>query len=87
MSSGALADARAISAPVGIPPHLSLSGHSKPASVLVYDHHALGHVENATRPTFCEVAKASATPVMHSGVDELDVQRRDICVQHASQAQ
>jgi hypothetical protein len=25
--------------------------------------------------------------VMHSGADELEVQRRDICAQHASQAQ
>ncbi len=27
------------------------------------------------------------TRVMHSGADELEVQRRDICAQHASQAQ
>jgi hypothetical protein len=27
------------------------------------------------------------TQVMHSGADELEVQRRDICAQHASQAQ
>ena len=27
------------------------------------------------------------TQVMHSDTDELEAQRRDICVQHASQAQ
>ena len=27
------------------------------------------------------------TRLMHSGADELEVQRRDICAQHASQAQ
>ena len=27
------------------------------------------------------------TQLMHSGADELEVQRRDICAQHASQAQ
>jgi len=31
--------------------------------------------------------KAITTGVMHSGADELEVRRRDICAQHASQAQ
>jgi hypothetical protein len=30
--------------------------------------------------------KAMTTQLMHSGPDELEVQRRDICAQHASQA-
>jgi serine/threonine protein kinase len=37
------------------------------------------------RPT--KEKKAMTTQVMHSGADELEVQRRDICAQHASQAQ
>jgi hypothetical protein len=81
------AAAGALSAPVGIPPHLSLPGHSKPESVLVHDHHALGHIEIATKPTFCEGRKAVALRVMHPGVGELELQRRYICAQHASQAQ
>ena len=59
-----------------------------PASVFVQDQHALGHIENATKrqhPT--KEKKAMTTQVMHSGADELEVQRRDICAQHASQAQ
>jgi hypothetical protein len=73
---------------IGIPPHLSLPGRSIPVSVFVYDHHALGHIENATtshRPT--KEKTAMTTQVMHSGADELEVQRRDICAQHASQEQ
>jgi hypothetical protein len=34
---------------IEIPPHLSLSAHSIPASLFVYGHHALGHGENATK--------------------------------------
>jgi len=39
---------------------------------------------DAKRPTEGE---AMTTQVMHSGADELGVQRRDICAQHASQGQ
>ena len=56
--------------------------------LVVEDHHSLGHIENATKsqhPT--KEKKAMTTQVMHSGADELEVQRRDICAQHASQAQ
>jgi len=77
-----------ISESIGIPPHLSLPGRSIPASVFVHDHHALGLIENATKsqhPT--KEKKAMTTHVMHSGADELEAQRRDICAQHASQAQ
>jgi len=80
--------AAVISESIGIRPHLSLPGRSIPASVFVHDHHALGHIENATKsqhPT--KEKKAMTTQVMHSGADELEVQRRDICAQHASQAQ
>src|SRR5437588_12744617 len=72
--------AAGISESIEIPPHLSLPGRSIPASVFVYDHHALGHIENATKsqhPT--KEKKATTTQVMHSGADELEVQRRDIC--------
>jgi len=31
--------------------------------------------------------KAMTTQVMRSGADELEVQRRDICARHVSQAQ
>jgi len=31
--------------------------------------------------------KTMTTQVMHLGANELEVQRRDICAQHASQAQ
>jgi hypothetical protein len=41
--------AAVISESIGIPPHLSLPGRSIPASVFVHDHHALGHIENATK--------------------------------------
>ena len=34
---------------IGIPPHLSLSGCSIPASEFTYGQHALGHIENATK--------------------------------------
>jgi hypothetical protein len=34
---------------IGIPPHLSLPGRSILASVFVHDHHALGHIDNATK--------------------------------------
>jgi NAD(P)-dependent dehydrogenase (short-subunit alcohol dehydrogenase family) len=58
------------------------------ASVFVHDHHALGHIENATKSQHAtKEEKAMTTQVMHSGADELEVQRRDVCVQHASQAQ
>jgi hypothetical protein len=77
-----------ISESIGIPPHLSLPGRSILASVFVHDHHALGHIEKATKrqhPT--KEKEAMRTQVMHSGADELEVQRRDICAQHASQVQ
>jgi len=80
--------AAAISESIGIPPHLSLPGRSIPVSVFVQGHHPLGHIENATksqRPT--KEKKAMTTQVMHSRTDELEVQRRDLCAQHASQVQ
>src|SRR4030095_2638054 len=64
------------------------TGRSISASVFVQDHQALGHIENATKgqhPT--KEKKAMTTQLKHSGADELEVQRRDICAPHASQAQ
>jgi hypothetical protein len=80
--------AAVISESMGIPSHLSLPGRSITASVFVRDHHALGHIENATKRQHPrKEKKAMTTRVMHSGADELEVQRRDICAHHASQAQ
>jgi hypothetical protein len=62
-----------ISESIGIPPHLSLPGRSIPASVFAHDHHALGHIENATKsqhPT--KERKAMTTQVMHSRSPEPD---------------
>jgi hypothetical protein len=42
-----------------IPPHLLLPGRSVPASVFVHGHHALGHIENATKPTSGEGEKGN----------------------------
>jgi hypothetical protein len=53
---------------IGIPPHLSLPGRSIPAAVLVHGHHALGHIESATKEEghMCPVCIAS-TAVMVAG--------------------
>jgi hypothetical protein len=76
-----------ISESIGIPPHLSLPGRSTPA--LVFEHDlALGHIENAMRSQHpANEKEAMTTQGMHSDADELEVQRRDICAQFASQAQ
>ena len=59
-----------------------------PIQFFVHNQNALGHIENATeKPTSGEGDKAVTTQVMHSAAHELDVQRRDICAQLASQAQ
>ena len=39
------------------------------------------------KPTSDEGEEGNDDTVMHSGADELEVQRRDICALHASQAQ
>jgi hypothetical protein len=44
--------------------------------------------ENATKSRHStKDKKAMTTPVLHSGADELEVHRRDLCAQHASQVQ
>jgi hypothetical protein len=59
-----------------------------PASLFVPDRHAPGHIENATKsqhPT--KDKKAMTTQVLNSVANELELPRRDICAQHASQVQ